>query len=76
MLVPSMLICHCKGASERQIRRAVRAGAVTAPQVAEHCGAGGGCGGCIQAVEEIVKSEIQATAAANDRLVLNVAPAR
>lgn len=71
-----MLICHCRGISDRQIRRAVRAGAVTADQVSQACGAGGGCGGCMGAVEEVLQSELQVSVSQPARLELHLAPAR
>jgi len=70
-----MLICHCNGVSDRHIRRVVRDGAVTASQVAQATGAGSCCGGCRGAIEEIVHSEV-AEAQSDDRLVLQIAPAR
>lgn len=59
-----MIVCHCSGSSERAIRRAVRAGAVTPGLVARACGAGSGCGGCRQAVQEILASELAAVSPA------------
>jgi bacterioferritin-associated ferredoxin len=55
---PAMLVCHCLGVSDRQVRRAIRSGALTADQVAESCGAGRGCGGCVQAVDELLHTEL------------------
>ncbi|MCG8592547.1 MAG: (2Fe-2S)-binding protein [Proteobacteria bacterium] len=66
-----MLICHCKGVSDRAIRKAVREGATNASDVIERCGAGAGCGGCTEAVDEIVRSE----AAHHERRALVVVPA-
>ena len=54
-----MIVCHCNGVSDRAIRRSVRAGAVTPELVASECGAGAGCGGCRDAVEEILHGELQ-----------------
>jgi bacterioferritin-associated ferredoxin len=55
-----MLVCHCKGVSDRAVRRTVRAGANTASQVGEECGAGTCCGGCIQTINEIIHTESSA----------------
>ena len=52
-----MLVCHCNGVSDRTIRKAVRGGASTARQVARACGAGACCGGCTDAVREIIHTE-------------------
>lgn len=52
-----MLVCHCNGASDRKIRRAIRAGAATASQVGQACGAGTCCGGCVELIDELISSE-------------------
>ena len=55
-----MVVCHCKGISDRHVRRAVREGASSRGQVARSCGAGTVCGGCVPAIDEIVQGEIEA----------------
>ena len=60
-----MIVCHCNGVSDRAIRRTVRSGAVTADLVANECGAGACCGGCREAVEEILLGELQTATAAS-----------
>jgi bacterioferritin-associated ferredoxin len=53
-----MLVCHCHALTDRDIRRTVRAtGACDVGEVGDHCGAATGCGGCYEAVAEIVASE-------------------
>ena len=52
-----MVICHCHGISDRTIRRAVRGGASTRREIARSCQAGGLCGGCRSAIDEILASE-------------------
>jgi bacterioferritin-associated ferredoxin len=52
-----MIVCHCKGVSDRAIRRAVRNGARSVHQVARSCAAGSGCGGCYSVIEEIMDQE-------------------
>jgi bacterioferritin-associated ferredoxin len=59
-----LIVCHCYGVSDRAIRRAARAGAVTADLVARACGAGTGCGGCRGAVQEILAAELAPASAA------------
>jgi bacterioferritin-associated ferredoxin len=54
-----MIVCHCNGVSDRAIRRSVRAGAVTVELVANACGAGACCGGCRDAVQEVLLAELQ-----------------
>jgi bacterioferritin-associated ferredoxin len=62
----AVIVCHCKGVSDRTIRRAVRAGAVCGLDVGLACAAGTGCGGCREAIDEIVASELGETAAVFD----------
>lgn len=52
-----MLVCHCKGLSDREVRATVREGASTRRQVTRACGAGSVCGGCRPVLEEIVAQE-------------------
>lgn len=52
-----MLVCHCLGISDRSIRAAIRSGAACRDSVAESCGAGSGCGGCLPAVDELIHEE-------------------
>lgn len=52
-----MIVCHCKGVSDRTVKRAVRAGAVCVSGVGRACGAGTGCGGCHGTIEEILAVE-------------------
>lgn len=55
-----MIVCHCRATSDREIRRRVRNGAVTLREVSSACGAATGCGGCADAVEEVIVSELGA----------------
>ena len=52
-----MIVCHCYGVTDREIKASVRCGARTCSDVADTCGAGSGCGGCHELVAEIVSSE-------------------
>jgi len=55
--LPIVIVCHCRRVSDREIRTCVRQGAQTCHDVGEACGAGAECGGCHQAIEEIVHEE-------------------
>jgi NAD(P)H-nitrite reductase large subunit len=55
-----MIVCHCRGVTDREIRRCVRAGAATIDAVSEACRAATGCGGCEPLVGKIVQSELDA----------------
>ena len=49
-----MIVCLCRGLSERDIRRVVGAGANTAEAIAAACGAGGDCGACRLTLADLV----------------------
>ena len=61
-----MLVCHCYGVSESRVREAVRQGADTCESVQRACFAGAGCGGCRNAIVEIVQSERMRRASADE----------
>jgi bacterioferritin-associated ferredoxin len=52
-----MIVCHCHGVTDREIRASVQNGARTCADVADACGASTGCGGCESLVAEIVQGE-------------------
>jgi len=52
-----MIVCHCHGVTDREIRACIRNGACTTAEIAEHCGASTGCGGCAELVAEIAQGE-------------------
>ena len=54
-----MLVCHCRGVSDRQIKRAVQNGACSLRAVARETGAGMRCGGCRTTVAEVVHEALQ-----------------
>jgi NAD(P)H-nitrite reductase large subunit len=55
-----MIVCHCRGVTDREIKRCVRSGGVTVGAVSEACGAATGCGGCRPLVSKIVEAELDA----------------
>jgi bacterioferritin-associated ferredoxin len=57
--VRRMIVCHFHRVSDRTIRAAIQAGAQCEMGVAERCGAGSSCGGCIPAVVELIQEERQ-----------------
>lgn len=54
-----MLVCHCRGITDRQIRRLVRDGACSSRDVARATGAGLRCGGCRSNVKQIVDAALE-----------------
>jgi bacterioferritin-associated ferredoxin len=55
-----VIVCHCRAATDREIRRAIRNGAVSLREVSHACGAGTGCGGCAPVVLDILRTELGA----------------
>lgn len=66
-----MLVCHCRGISDRQIRRTVRDGASSVREVARATGAGMRCGGCRDNVKRVVG---EALASEHQRAVASTPP--
>ncbi len=54
-----MLVCHCRGVSDRQIKRAVKNGACSLRDVARETGAGMRCGGCRTTVAAVFQEAIE-----------------
>ena len=54
-----MVVCHCEGVTDREIRRAVRDGALTRRGVARACAAGRTCGGCLPVIDKIIDAEMR-----------------
>jgi bacterioferritin-associated ferredoxin len=52
-----MIVCHCRGLSDRKIRDVIRRGAHSPREVALACHAGRSCGGCIPLVRELIAIE-------------------
>ena len=55
-----MLVCHCKGVSERAVRDAIRRGAASSTEVGRACGAGSVCGGCRPVIAELLHEHAEA----------------
>ncbi len=51
-----MYVCLCRAVTESEVRSVVAEGATDAEQVAARCGAGTGCGGCRNALRELLAS--------------------
>jgi bacterioferritin-associated ferredoxin len=48
-----MIVCHCRALSDRVIRAAIEA-AADEDDLAQRCGAGGKCGGCVPALRRLI----------------------
>jgi bacterioferritin-associated ferredoxin len=49
-----VIVCHCERVSDRAIRHAIADGAGTIDEITARCGAGGNCGGCVDALESLL----------------------
>ena len=49
-----MIVCLCRGLSERDLRGVVAAGARSAEEISESCGAGADCGACLSMLDRLV----------------------
>jgi bacterioferritin-associated ferredoxin len=58
-----MIVCHCKGISDRAIRAAVRGSGESLQQPKKTCEPGVYCGGCQPLIREIVDREAPGQAA-------------
>jgi len=48
-----MVVCNCRGASDRDVRTAIEAGAACLEQL-ERCGIGGDCLGCEDMLRDMI----------------------
>ncbi len=52
-----MIVCSCKGITDRTIRILIRDGACSMHEIAHACDAGRGCGGCHATIDRLVVTE-------------------
>ncbi len=53
MLNP-VIVCHCTAVNDRELREEILAGAASPTEVADACGAGMRCGGCLPVIERLL----------------------
>ena len=58
-----MLVCICKGVSDRKIREEIRKGSHTLREIRDCCAAGTDCGACTRQIRELLATETLARAA-------------
>ena len=51
-----MLVCLCRGVSDRQVREVLARGATTVREVGRACGAGADCGSCRDLIRNMLAS--------------------
>jgi bacterioferritin-associated ferredoxin len=65
-----VIVCHCTGITDRDIRSLVREGrANTVLEIGRDCSAGAGCGGCRLAIAQIVQTARQEEASRSNVLL-------
>ncbi|MEV6343254.1 (2Fe-2S)-binding protein [Actinoplanes sp. NPDC051851] len=52
-----MYVCICNYVREREVRAVIRDGARTEEEVGDACGAGTGCGSCLDRICELIEDE-------------------
>lgn len=49
-----MVVCHCKAVNDASINELLTGGQLTVDDIAERCGAGTDCGGCLETIEHLL----------------------
>ena len=52
-----MYVCICHRVRECEIRRVIQSGAHTEDAVGDQCGAGTGCGTCLDRIADLIETE-------------------
>jgi bacterioferritin-associated ferredoxin len=52
-----MLVCICKGVSDRRINEEIRRGACTLRQIQEGCQAGTDCKSCVRQIRQMLSTQ-------------------
>lgn len=52
-----MLVCLCKGVSDRRITEEIRRGACTLRQIQDGCQAGTDCKGCVRHIRQMLATQ-------------------
>ncbi|HEX5205458.1 MAG TPA: (2Fe-2S)-binding protein [Actinoplanes sp.] len=52
-----MYVCVCQMVRENEVRSAIRSGARSEESVGDACGAGTGCGSCLDRICELIEEE-------------------
>ena len=52
-----MYVCICARVRECDLREVIQGGAASADDVGEACGAGTGCGTCVQRIDDLIMEE-------------------
>jgi bacterioferritin-associated ferredoxin len=64
-----MIVCHCHAVGHRRVLEVIRDGARTPGEVMRACGAGRSCGGCTEAVCELIEMVEDESSPASSRVI-------
>ncbi|MGC4934133.1 (2Fe-2S)-binding protein [Gordonia sp. DT30] len=59
-----MFVCICRGVTEHEVHEHCADGARTVDAIGDRCGAGEGCGTCLERLQEILSEKSAVTTAA------------
>jgi bacterioferritin-associated ferredoxin len=58
-----MIVCVCRGVSDREVKSIARRGVATIGELIRDCGAGGDCGACCERLAELLEEATPEAAA-------------
>jgi bacterioferritin-associated ferredoxin len=67
-----MYVCVCNGVTDREVGAAIEAGARTRTEVTRACSAGGDCGSCHRAIDEMIDAKCAGEALLHARSLARV----
>lgn len=53
-----MYACICAAVTTTQAQASIHAGALTVEAIGDHCGAGTGCGSCVERLDRMLAEEL------------------
>ena len=62
-----MYVCICSRVRECELRAVIRRGAHSEDAVGDACGAGAGCGTCLERIDEVIEETLADTLVRADR---------
>jgi bacterioferritin-associated ferredoxin len=71
-----MYVCICRAVTDKQVKSTLEAGATTVAEVTRACGAGGDCGGCEGAIEDMIDDHLEGRRVCAHRVTLPLTPDR
>ncbi len=60
-----MILCLCRGVSDQSVRLAIMQGAESTEAIAKTCGAGQGCGACVETIGQMLRTSCPGKSSGN-----------